>query len=547
MDLRSEVICTPRASPAARNRFLHVPLTKGLQPLPSSLLSLFTLPLGRLVLKSVLAEPFTPANRPGSQHTPPLSPPSSPSGAPTIPDTAGTVDEDTEDEDEDESVDSFFSRRFGEAFARTLGSALIHGIYAADSRQLSLLAAFPQLRTSETRGNGSVIWGELGPPAWFGRSQFGGGEEDEWEGDREWETRFGRAAALFSFREGMETLVRALVEALQGFPNVVLWSNTAVRKIGIDTVDDGDGDSDGGDHCSFKVRQFAVFCRFFFGRLYVGLRLRKKTQIHVDAKDDEGEDANKDVVILKATHVISALPLPVLDSIFQPSVPAGAAGAASAHKSSLPHLRANPHSSVTVLNLVFPNDPPNNSTGESTTTPLHPPGFGYLIPRPEHGYDGGSLISEPQPTRVEEEPGPQVGLLGVVFDTASLPEQDHDGENDAGAAKFTKLTAMLGGPYPPAHELSDAQLVEAVLQHISSHFGHALPQPVHYAVHRNAESIPTYLVGHTARMGKLKHTLHERCGGRMKVIGAGVSGVSVADCVKAGRQAASEVGAQIGN
>lgn len=180
--------------------------------------------------------------------------------------------------------------------------------------------------------------------------------------------------------------------------------------------------------------------------------------------------------------------------------------------------------------------------------PLHPPGFGYLIPRPEHGYDSPLPASEPQLPEGTE-PEPELGLLGVVFDTASLPDQDHDGENHADAAKFTKLTAMLGGPYLSAREesLSDARLVEATLRRISSHLGHALPPPVHYAVHRNAESIPTYLVGHTARMGELRRALHERWGGRMKVIGAGVGGVSVSDCVKAARQAASEVGTQIGN
>jgi oxygen-dependent protoporphyrinogen oxidase len=240
---------------------LHVPPhTEGLQPLPSSLLSLFTLPLGRLVLRSVLAEPFIPANCPWSQKKPLLPPPSSPpSDASTTPNT-NTAEEVVDD---DESVDSFFSRRFGEAFARTLGSALIHGIYAADSRQLSLLATFPQLRTSETRGNGSVIWGELGPPAWLkSQSHEEEEEKEKWEGDQEWETGFRRTAALFSFKEGMETLVRALVEALGRFPNVVLWNDTAVRRIGIDTADsDDDG---GGDRCSFLV------CLIYpFGRLWL--------------------------------------------------------------------------------------------------------------------------------------------------------------------------------------------------------------------------------------------------------------------------------------
>ena len=170
-----------------------------------------------------------------------------------------------DEEDDDESVDSFFSRRFGDAFARTLGSALVHGIYAADSRLLSLRAAFPQLRASEARGKGSVIWGELGPPAWFGSKTDGddkaqGGQEEE-GGDREWEAQLRRTAALFSFREGMETLVRGLVGALQGFPNVALRSGVAVRGIGIDAAEDD-------ERCSFEVRGFGMF--FFW--LCVALR-----------------------------------------------------------------------------------------------------------------------------------------------------------------------------------------------------------------------------------------------------------------------------------
>jgi protoporphyrinogen oxidase len=197
-----------------------------------------------LVFSRCSREPFTPANRPRSQkNTSPLPPSSS---SPTT--DTNTAEEAVDDDDDDESVHSFFSRRFGETFARTLGSALIHGIYAADSRRLSLLATFPQLRTSETRGSGSVIWGELGPPAWLKSHAEEDGEK--WEGDQEWETRFRRTAALFSFKEGMETLVRALVEALGRFPNVILRSDTAVRRIGLDTADDDDVD---GGHSSFLV------------------------------------------------------------------------------------------------------------------------------------------------------------------------------------------------------------------------------------------------------------------------------------------------------
>ncbi len=184
--------------------------------------------------------------------------------------------------------------------------------------------------------------------------------------------------------------------------------------------------------------------------------------------------------------------------------------------SPLPHLLANPHSTVTVLNLVFAAPPAPRS--------LHPPGFGYLVPRPEEGY--------PDPHAL--------GLLGVVFDTASLPEQDD------GAGRFIKMTAMLGGPYASSPSPA-SDLLASVLPLISAQLGGSdpLPPPVHYAVHRNVESIPTYLVGHTARMKELRRALRERWDGRLKVVGAGVGGVSVADCVKAGRQAARQVAAHI--
>ncbi|KAF8270436.1 hypothetical protein EI94DRAFT_1722666 [Lactarius quietus] len=405
LDLRSEVLSTPRASPAGRNRFLHVPPSPGLQALPSSFLSALTLPIGRLVLRSVLSESFVPASIP----------------------------------DADESVDAFFTRRFGAAFARTLGSALVHGIYAADSRRLSVRAAFPMLQACERRGNGSVVWGELGPAAWSGS---GRGEEEKWDTgagtDVQWDKRVA-AAALLSFRGGMETL------------------GTAVRAV-----------DERGEYPS-------IF------------------EVHLVGAEDT----------LEATHIISALPLPVLHAVLLRDSP-------------LPHLLANTHSTVTVLNLVFA-APPAPRT-------LHPPGFGYLVPRPEDGYTD---------THAQ-------GLLGVVFDTCSLPEQD-----DAGG-RFIKMTAMLGGPYASSDPEPVGALLASVLPLISAQLGgDPLPPPVHYAVHRHTESIPTYLVGHTARMEELRLALVERWGGRMEVVGAGVGGVSVADCVKAGRQAAFQIAARL--
>lgn len=42
-------------------------------------------------------------------------------------------------------------------------------------------------------------------------------------------------------------------------------------------------------------------------------------------------------------------------------------------------------------------------------------------------------------------------------------------------------------------------------------------------------------------MGELRALISERFGGRLQIVGAGVGGVSVGDCVEGGRRAAMEV------
>ncbi|THH10335.1 hypothetical protein EW146_g8401 [Bondarzewia mesenterica] len=340
------------------------------------------------------------------------------------------------------------------------GSALCHGVYGADSRQLSVRAAFPTLWEAEERGKGSVMWGEIGPGAWFGAGKRkkvvqAKEKEEAWalSEDQEFVGRVKKAAVL-SFKDGLEQLVTALVEALEKNDRVQLRKGTEVVALSQDS----------------------------------------------ESKAVEIRLANGET--LTATHVISALPLPALS----PLLP-------SSH--ALPHLTVNPASTVTVFTLVF-------STAH-LTTPLHPPGFGYLIPRPADGYEAGAK-------------GDESGLLGVVFDTASLGEQDAALEGD-GADKFVKITAMIGGPYP----LEPAQLeLESVLKTIARQLGRdgGLPKPVHWEVHRNVGSIPTYTVGHVERMEEMRRVAAQKWDDRLVVVGAGVGGVSVGDCAKAGREAA---------
>ena len=170
-------------------------------------------------------------------------------------------------------------------------------------------------------------------------------------------------------------------------------------------------------------------------------------------------------------------------------------------------------SSVTVINIVFP----------PSKRPIHPQGFGYLVPRPVGGY--GKANS---------------GFLGTVFDSCSLEAQD------TGEPGFTKLTVMMGGPYELTSGHTKMENVLAQLQHHLSPINHRqggsrLPWPVYYEVIEQKECIPLPLVGHVGRMEEMKAWLMKGpWNGRLRVIGAGVDGVSVGDCVEAGKKVGSD-------
>ncbi|KAG6841628.1 hypothetical protein C0991_009053 [Blastosporella zonata] len=422
LGLQSEVLTTPRTSPAARNRFLYLPdLQSGLTAVPTSVLALLKSPLVKLLLPAILSEPLRTPNHNGFA---------------------------------DESLDSFLSRRFGPEVARVFGSALCHGVYAADSRLLSVRAAFPSLSDLEERGNGRVVFGIL--KDMFGRKQANHVKEDEeYElGDVQ---ELMRSVAVYSFRGGMQTLTDALTKALTGRPNVDLCFGEEINRI---------------EMCKDEQDSLAI---------------------HSSTRT------------LKPTHIVSALPLPLLSTILPPP---------SSHACPLPHLTANPASSVTVVTLVFA-VPPNT---------LHPAGFGYLVPRPRGGY--------PQHTDVPS----KLGVLGTVFDSCALPPA---GQSDE---VYTKLTVMLGGPYPASLPKDDDELRSQVLAHLAEalHWQTPLPQLVASRVWRHVRCIPTLTVGHVARMEELRGVLRETkgkgaWGGRLEIVGAGVGGVSVGDCVSAGR------------
>ena len=121
----------------------------------------------------------------------------------------------------DESFDAFLTRRFGEAFARTFGSALVHGIYAADSRNLSVRAAFPSMWNAEERGWGSVVRGFMLRPSSSEKHDYHLGDVPRLLND----------ASVYSFQDGMQTLTSALERDLLARSNVHILRDVGVTSL----------------------------------------------------------------------------------------------------------------------------------------------------------------------------------------------------------------------------------------------------------------------------------------------------------------------------
>ncbi len=91
--------------------------------------------------------------------------------------------------EEDESIASFVERRFGKSFLDHLVEPFVVGIYAGKCRDLSMRSSFPHFFAKE-RKSGSLLRSSL------------------------FEKR--DKSVIFSFRNGMETLVQALAAQIQG-------------------------------------------------------------------------------------------------------------------------------------------------------------------------------------------------------------------------------------------------------------------------------------------------------------------------------------------
>ena len=99
--------------------------------------------------------------------------------------------------DHEETVAQFVERRLGREFLDYAINPFVAGVYAGDPTQLSVRAAFPKLYALEERYGGLV------------RGMIGGAKER-----RKRQEKAKDRAKMFSFRDGMETLPRALARAI---------------------------------------------------------------------------------------------------------------------------------------------------------------------------------------------------------------------------------------------------------------------------------------------------------------------------------------------
>ena len=107
----------------------------------------------------------------------------------------------SKNDSEDESIHSFVTRRFGKKLAEDFFDPLVSGIYAGNIKKLSVRTCFPILYEWEKK-YGSLLKGAF-------RNR---GKREKQDPDF---SKVGRGN-VFSFKEGMETLVRRLQSKIEG-------------------------------------------------------------------------------------------------------------------------------------------------------------------------------------------------------------------------------------------------------------------------------------------------------------------------------------------
>ncbi|CAG8589214.1 6364_t:CDS:2 [Scutellospora calospora] len=202
LNLTGFIHAVGKYEPAARNRYLYYPDRLVQLPGGSLLSSLKSIVQNKFILSSiysVIREPFIKPFK--------------------------NLD--------DESIHSFIARRFNLTLADTMMSALVHGIYAGDIKNLSIKSTFKQIFDME-QNYGSVIKGMINSKKLSALSQ----KDQSWLDLLCLENKdlfsFMSTTSLYSFANGIEQLVHAIVSDLETRENVTIKTSHRVKKLKFD-------------------------------------------------------------------------------------------------------------------------------------------------------------------------------------------------------------------------------------------------------------------------------------------------------------------------
>lgn len=98
---------------------------------------------------------------------------------------------------------------------------MVHGIYATDSRKLSVRAAFPTVWEAEERGGGSVVRGFFKKTDSISKDDYALGDTGTILSD----------VSVFAFKDGIRTITDALVRQLRNNSQVQLQSGVDVTSL----------------------------------------------------------------------------------------------------------------------------------------------------------------------------------------------------------------------------------------------------------------------------------------------------------------------------
>jgi oxygen-dependent protoporphyrinogen oxidase len=319
----------------------------------------------------------------------------------------------------DETVYDFAKRRIGRQAAETLVDSMVTGVFAGDSRLLSLAATFPRMAAMESE-HGSLtraLIAKMREARRTGRASSGPA---------------GPGGTLHTFERGMARLPAQLANRL-------------------------------------------------------GDRLRLESPVTRVSATGTGFEIESNGTILGAARVLLALPSATAASLLHELAP-----------EAVGPLQATPAVPIAVVMASYANP-------DAFGRPLN--GFGFLVPRAENAR-----------------------ILGTLFCHAIFPDQAPD--------QTLFLRTMLGGAREPdVARLSDDELVATVRRAHAHIFGRD-PEPDRVWIARWSEGISQYTVGHLERVAAAEDAA--RAAG-IELAGSPYRGVSVNDCIKQARHAASRL------